>query len=107
MAKRKFYYIAGIYGGVEVMKRTVFAILFMILLATEILIGMYATGWVRSYLGDVLVVILLYAFARMMSSREACKKVHIANSYSGICIPRRISAAVGILRQIWYNEQTA
>ena len=39
--------------------------------------------------------------------REACKKIHTANSHSGICIPRRISAAVGILRQIWYNEQTA
>lgn len=74
MAKRKFYYIAGIYGGVEVMKRTVFAILFMILLATEILIGMYATGWVRSYLGDVLVVILLYAFARMMSPEKPARR---------------------------------
>lgn len=35
-----------------------------VLLGIEILIGMYAHGWVRSYLGDVLVVILLYTLAR-------------------------------------------
>ena len=35
-----------------------------VLLGTEILIGMYAHGWVRSYLGDVLVVILLYTLFR-------------------------------------------
>ncbi len=55
-------------------KRTGFAILFMLLLATEILIGMYATGWVRNYLGDVLVVILLYAFARLMSPEKPARR---------------------------------
>ncbi|MBR4223637.1 MAG: DUF2809 domain-containing protein, partial [Oscillospiraceae bacterium] len=38
-----------------------------VLLLIEILIGMYAHGWVRSYLGDVLVVILIYALARAIS----------------------------------------
>ncbi|MBR4200784.1 MAG: DUF2809 domain-containing protein [Oscillospiraceae bacterium] len=38
-----------------------------VLLGIEILIGMYAHGWVRSYLGDVLVVILLYTLARTVS----------------------------------------
>ena len=36
----------------------------VILLGTEVLIGLYATGWVRYYLGDVLVVILLYTLWR-------------------------------------------
>ena len=35
-----------------------------LLLGIEILIGMFAHGWVRSYLGDVLVVILLYTLWR-------------------------------------------
>lgn len=38
-----------------------------LLLLSEILIGMYAKGWVRSYFGDVLVVILLYTLARTVS----------------------------------------
>lgn len=48
-------------------KRIKFAVLCVVLLVTEILIGTYATGWVRYYLGDVLVVILLYALARLVS----------------------------------------
>ena len=36
----------------------------LLLLGSEILIGMYAHGWVRNYLGDVLVVMLLYALWR-------------------------------------------
>lgn len=35
-----------------------------VLLGIEILIGMFAHGWVRNYLGDVLVVILLYTLWR-------------------------------------------
>ena len=42
----------------------IFAISAVALLITEVLIGVYATGWVRSYLGDVLVVILLYTIYR-------------------------------------------
>ncbi len=46
------------------MRRIIFGILSVLLLGIEILIGMFAKGWVRAYLGDVLVVILLYAILR-------------------------------------------
>ena len=46
------------------MKRVCFGIASAVLFLIEVLIGMYATGWVRNYLGDVLVVILLYALWR-------------------------------------------
>ena len=36
----------------------------MLLLGIEILIGLYATGWIRNYLGDVLVVVLIYTIIR-------------------------------------------
>lgn len=35
-----------------------------VLFGIEVLIGMFAHGWVRSYLGDVLVVMLLYTLWR-------------------------------------------
>ena len=38
-----------------------------VLLGIEILIGMYAHGWVRGQFGDVLVVILLYTICRTVS----------------------------------------
>ena len=37
------------------------------LLGTEIIIGIYAKGWIRSYLGDVLVVILIYSLIRTIT----------------------------------------
>lgn len=46
------------------MRRLVFGILSLLLLGIEVLIGLFAHGWVRSYLGDVLVVILLYTIVR-------------------------------------------
>ena len=46
------------------MKRLGFGIASAVLFLIEVLIGMYATGWVRNYLGDVLVVILLYTLWR-------------------------------------------
>ncbi len=49
------------------MKRTVYIIATILLLVTEVLIGMYASGWVRNYLGDVLVVMLLYTLCRSVS----------------------------------------
>ena len=49
------------------MKRAIYATASLLLLGIEIIIGLYATGWVRSYLGDVLVVILIYAFCRTVS----------------------------------------
>lgn len=45
-------------------KRHIYAIASVILLSIEILIGLYAHGWIRNYLGDVLVVILLYTLFR-------------------------------------------
>ena len=55
------------------MKRIIFAAVFVLLLVTEIMIGMYATGWVRNYLGDVLVVILLYTLFRCISPEKPGK----------------------------------
>ena len=46
------------------MRRLVFGIFSVILLGIEVLIGLFAHGWVRNYLGDVLVVILLYTIVR-------------------------------------------
>ena len=46
------------------MRRLIFGLLSVLLLGIEILIGLFAHGWVRSYLGDVLVVILLYTIVR-------------------------------------------
>ena len=46
------------------MTRVVYLILSAIVLGVEILIGLYGHGWIRSYLGDVLVVILLYSIFR-------------------------------------------
>ncbi len=43
------------------------AVTAVLLLGTEILIGQFAGGWVRAYLGDVLVVPLVYAVIRVIS----------------------------------------
>ena len=48
-------------------KRLTYGLASLILLGIEILIGFYGHGWVRSYLGDVLVVILLYTIYRTIS----------------------------------------
>ena len=46
--------------------RMLYAILFLLLLGTEILIGLYVHDtFVRPYLGDVLVVIAIYFFIRI------------------------------------------
>ena len=52
------------------MRRLIFGILSVILLGIEVLIGLFAHGWVRSYLGDVLVVILLYTIVRTIVPRK-------------------------------------
>ena len=54
-------------------KRLVYGISSLILLGIEILIGLFAHGWVRSYLGDVLVVILIYTIIRTMSPDKPSK----------------------------------
>ena len=51
-------------------KRIIYGILTVMLLGIEILIGMFAHGWIRNYFGDVLVVILLYTLARTISPEK-------------------------------------
>jgi hypothetical protein len=51
-------------------KRVCFLIITILLLGIEVLIGLFAGGWVRSYLGDVLVVILLYTLCRTVSPEK-------------------------------------
>ena len=48
-------------------KRFIYCIASVMLLIIEIMIGIYAHGWIRNYLGDVLVVILLYTLFRTVS----------------------------------------
>ena len=51
--------------------RIIYAAIFVILLAVEILIGMYVhDSFVRPYIGDMLVVILLWAAVRMIIPYE-------------------------------------
>ncbi len=45
-------------------RRLIYGLITLILLVIEILIGLFAHGWVRIYLGDVLVVILIYTLLR-------------------------------------------
>jgi len=49
------------------MKRIVFGVVSLVLLGIEIMIGLYASGWIRNYFGDVLVVILIYTLCRTIS----------------------------------------
>lgn len=46
------------------LRRLIFGLMSVLLLGIEILIGLFGQGWVRIYLGDVLVVILLYTIVR-------------------------------------------
>ncbi|MCR4702939.1 MAG: DUF2809 domain-containing protein [Saccharofermentans sp.] len=54
-------------------KRITFAFISLLLLGIEILIGLFAHGWIRSYLGDVLVVILIYTLVRTASINKPSK----------------------------------
>ena len=46
------------------MNRLFYISVSLLIFVIEILIGLYSSGWVRNYLGDVLVVILIYALLR-------------------------------------------
>ena len=50
--------------GIRNLRRLVYGLISLLLLGIEVLIGMFGQGWVRIYLGDVLVVILLYTIVR-------------------------------------------
>ena len=54
-------------------KRAIFCILSALLLGVEIIIGLFAHGWVRYYLGDVLVVVLIYTIVRAISPERPKK----------------------------------
>ena len=45
-------------------RRFLFAITAVVLLVVEFVIAFYAKGWIRNYLGDVLIVVFLYALFR-------------------------------------------
>lgn len=49
--------------------RLIYIIASVILLGAEILIGLFAHGWLRIYFGDVLVIILLYTLVRCVFPR--------------------------------------
>ena len=51
-------------------KRIVFGIASLLLFVAELLIGMYTHGFVRNYIGDVLVVILIYTLFRTVSPEK-------------------------------------
>ncbi len=53
-------------------KRLLYIITSMLLLGIEILIGIFAGGWLRSYFGDVLVIILLYTLMRSVLPTIRC-----------------------------------
>lgn len=48
-------------------RRLVYSALFAVMLITEILIGKYAHGFVREYIGDVLVMPAMYFFVRIFT----------------------------------------
>lgn len=50
--------------------RIIMGIASAVLFGIEVIIGVFAHGWVREYLGDVLVVILLYTLARTVSPEK-------------------------------------
>ena len=54
-------------------KRLLYGIATVILLIIEVIIGLYAHGWIRNYLGDVLVVILLYTLYRTIIPERSTK----------------------------------
>ena len=47
--------------------RKIMLLLTVLLFIIEVMIGMYAGGWIRAYFGDVLVVILIYTLLRTVS----------------------------------------
>lgn len=54
------------------MKRIGYAIATVILLLTEVLIALYVhDAFVRPYIGDVLVVIVIYTFIRIFVDRKS------------------------------------
>lgn len=54
-------------------RRIIYGIISILLLCVEIIIGLYAHGWIRNYIGDLLVVILIYTIIRTVSPYRPSK----------------------------------
>ena len=76
-------------------KRITAAVCFAALLGVEILIGRFAHGFVRAYIGDVLVIPLLYCFVRVFYVRRSVWLPAAVGSLGILGIPRGI--LLGIL----------
>ncbi|MBO4865240.1 MAG: DUF2809 domain-containing protein [Ruminococcus sp.] len=50
-------------------RKLIYSAIFAALLVTEILIGKYAHGFVRAYIGDVLVMPTMYFFVRIFTEK--------------------------------------
>ena len=50
-------------------RKLIYSAFFAAILAAEILIGMYAHGFVREYIGDVLVMPAMYFFVRIFTEK--------------------------------------
>lgn len=59
--------------GITGLRRLIYGLISLLLLGTEVLIGLFGQGWVRIYLGDVLVVILLYTIVRTVIPNKMIK----------------------------------
>lgn len=59
--------------GITGLRRLIYGLISLLLLGTEVLIGLFGQGWVRIYLGDVLVVILLYTIVRTVIPNKKIK----------------------------------
>ncbi len=54
-----------------------YIISFIVLLVSEILIGMFATGFLRTFVGDVLVIPTMYFLFRMFFSKDSTFSVYV------------------------------
>lgn len=53
-----------------------YAVLFLTLFVLEIYIALYSSdGWVRGFLGDIIVVILLYSLLRLFTAYESALSI--------------------------------
>ena len=58
-------------------ERVRYAIIFSVLLAAEILIGLKGTGFIRSYIGDVLVIPAIYFLVRIFCPKDSIFSVYV------------------------------
>lgn len=84
------------------MDRMHYALAAVILFAIEVLIALFVTdGFVRGYLGDVLVVVLVYAALR------AVTRLGVAGALAttlGVALLVEIGQALGVLRMVGLSD---